>query len=645
MLADFEDLSEDALDQIWRMQPQGKPDAGFHLHLENVERAGIPTRALHLRYALPPVSGQASGQEREFRLILPLPGLDAADYDHLAFWIKGDAAEGFNPQLSVGFRHHHPDATGLQETGAFTVSGIDGEWRRVMVPLRQMIGIRDWSRLDEFVIALPVRDTRILRGAYFIDDMALINIGVGDPVLAPKKKAWEESLGGAVAARPHLRERLSGWPQQLLIDPHTLPSEEREFLYRLALDTWRGIDAFTDKEHGLPIDRVHFAGGSVAPEDAAIGDYASVTDIGFHLIAIVAAHDLQFINREDALARLRLALTSLERMESHQGFYYNYYDTTTLERTSHFISFVDSSWLTAGLMTVRMAFPEIAQRCSRLIEQGDYGFFYDEFWNFMSHGFYVNLGARAPYHYGALYSEARLGSLIAIGKGEAPEAHWFAMARTFPNEYTWQAHQPLNRREKSAQGFRWIGGYYQWRDYRYVPSWGGSLFEALMPTLLLDEQRYAPASLGSNGRIHTEIQRRYALEDLGYPVWGMSPSSVPGSGHYAEFGVHFLGALGYAEGVVTPHAAALALLTEPEAATANLRQLARLYPVYGDFGFYDALDPKSGQVAYQYLSLDQAMILIALANHLQDHAVQKHFAADPIMERVLPLIGFENFFD
>jgi hypothetical protein len=50
-------------------------------------------------------------------------------------------------------------------------------------------------------------------------------------------------------------------------------------------------------------------------------------------------------------------------------------------------------------------------------------------------------------------------------------------------------------------------------------------------------------------------------------------------------------------------------------------------------------------VAYQYLCLNQAMILIALANHLGDHAVQKHFAADPIMQRALPLIGFENFFD
>ena len=97
--------------------------------------------------------------------------------------------------------------------------------------------------------------------------------------------------------------------------------------------------------------------------------------------------------------------------------------------------------------------------------------------------------------------------------------------------------------------------------------------------------------------------------------------------------------------MVTPHAAVLALLTEPAQAVQNLRQLSQRYALYGDFGFYDAVDPKTGQVAYKYLCIDQAMTLVALANHLANHAVQKHFAKDPIAQRVLPLLGFENFFD
>ena len=170
-------------------------------------------------------------------------------------------------------------------------------------------------------------------------------------------------------------------------------------------------------------------------------------------------------------------------------------------------------------------------------------------------------------------------------------------------------------------------------------------FEALMPTLVIDEQTLAPLSLGLNNRRHTELHRRHALRDLGYPVWGMSPSSsFQGSG-YSEYGVPALGSAGYRVGVVTPHASALALVIDPNSAIANLRQLATRYPVYGEFGFYDAVDPLTGRVAYKYLALDQAMIFLAVANYLKDGIIQRDFAADPIAARVLPMIGKEKFFE
>ena len=103
--------------------------------------------------------------------------------------------------------------------------------------------------------------------------------------------------------------------------------------------------------------------------------------------------------------------------------------------------------------------------------------------------------------------------------------------------------------------------------------------------------------------------------------------------------------MGYKAGTVTPHAAALALLTDPVPAVANLRQLAERYPLYGDFGFYDAVDPTTGQVAHNYLALDQSMILLALANHLRNGVIQRYFAADPIIQRVLPLLSAERFFN
>jgi hypothetical protein len=651
-LADFDGTTDDAvLLGQWKTIAKRWPGS-VSLRLDPASSNSSSGRSLRVDYALPPPADSVDLPETdgEFGASLDLKALDAADYDHLSFRVKGDPAEGFNPEFEVQFRRPEPAGGGMKEVGSFMVSGITDQWKQVVLPLNYMIGIKDWSQLSSFVIIFSPREMRVRKGAYWVDDIALIKTGkpepgTGDPVVAEKKKAWEDALGGEAAARQKLRERLVGWPAAPLVDGKTLPADEREFLSRIARDTWRGLDALTDKLHGLPLDRVHFGNGSVDLSVSKIGDYTSVTNIGFHFLAVAAAHELGFITREQAVERLAVTLATLESLETYRGFYFNYYNTTTLERTSNFVSFVDSSWLTAGLIVARQTFPELAARCTRLIERENYRFFYDSGHKLMSHGYYVNMALRSTFHYGVLYAESRIGSLIAIGKGDVPEEHWFRMARTLPAEFAWQSLPPLGRNEKSANGFRWIGGYYRWRDYRYVPSWGGSLFEALMPSLVLDESRHAPASLGYNGKVHTDIHRIYAMESLGYPVWGMSPSSTPGADRYAEYGVKVLGAAGYGDGVVTPHAAALAVLAEPSEAVANLRKLIELYPIYGDFGFYDAVNPVTGEVAYNYLCLNQAMILVALANYLADHAVQKRFAADPIVQRVLPLIGFEKFVD
>jgi hypothetical protein len=436
-----------------------------------------------------------------------------------------------------------------------------------------------------------------------------------------------------------VRARLAGWPATLLVDRETLPAADRDFLLRLARDTWRGLEGLTDREHQLPVDHVHLD-GTAAP----VGDYTNVTTIGLGLIAVVAAYELELISADAAVRSLRARLAALGDLETHAGFFFNYYDTTSLERTSNLISFVDSSWLTAGLMVVRMTFPELSAECTALIDRQSYAFFYDDLER-MVHGYWVHRRARSRYHYGVLYAESRLGSLIAIGKGDVPEAHWFRMARTFPASCTWQTQAPRARRRKRVRGHTVFGGYYEWNGARYVPSWGGSMFEALMPTLVLDETRWAPGSLGANDAAHAAVQRAYALGELGYPVWGISPATTPAGHAYGEYGVRVLGVLGYPAGAVTPHAAALALPVAPEAAIANLRRLVERYDVYGDWGLYDAVDPRSGEVARTFLTLDQSMTLVALANHLKAGAIQERFAADPIAQRILPLLGAERFFD
>jgi hypothetical protein len=477
------------------------------------------------------------------------------------------------------------------------------------------------------------------------------------PVVPLRKRAWEASLGGEEAARPLVRARLRGWPTRVVIDRAELPAEERAFLERLARDTWRGVDALADRENGLPVDNVRVARrppGEVtitaaalrerAQDDVHVGDYTNVTNIGLALVAIVAARELGLVSHEQALARASQILDTLERLETHRGYFYNFYDTTSLERTSNFLSFVDLSWLTTGLVVARRALPELAERSTKLIEQMDFGLFYDRPRGQMSHGYYVSRGALSRYHYGVLYTEARLGVLLAIGKGDVPEDAWFRMERIFPASCSGQTLEPRDVRRHQVLGREVLTGIYEWGGYRYVPSWGGSMFEALMPTLVLDELRYAPRSLGENDRVHAAVQERFAVGELGYATWGLSPCALPGTDQYVEFGARVLGSRGYRPGPLTPHAAALALAVRPAEAARALRRFADEFAMYGEFGLYDAVDPPTREVAYRYLAVDQSMTFIALANYLTGGAVQRHFASDPIVTRILPLIGEESFF-
>ena len=111
--------------------------------------------------------------------------------------------------------------------------------------------------------------------------------GAQDIVGLPKKAAWEAAFGGQEPARPHIRARLSGWPERLAARRQPPNETDHEFMTRLARDTWRGLSAFVDREHRLPIDNVRL------DADPRVGDYTNITTVGLRMIAIVAARETE----------------------------------------------------------------------------------------------------------------------------------------------------------------------------------------------------------------------------------------------------------------------------------------------------------------------------------------------------------------
>jgi hypothetical protein len=203
-----------------------------------------------------------------------------------------------------------------------------------------------------------------------------------------------------------------------------------------------------------------------------------------------------------------------------------------------------------------------------------------------------------------------------------------------------------------------------------VPTWGGSMFEALMVPLFVPEETWGPRSWGVNHPLFVRGQIEHGMNEAGYGYWGFSPSSDPAGG-YREYGVDQLGLDGagytsdeertsvdqpyqgcregspapakYGDGVVTPHASFLAMRYAPEAAMTNLEKIRSDLHGYGRGGFYDAVAVRSGRVAKRYLSLDQGMIMAALGNALAGDDMRHDVAPGAMEQKLRPLMEEEQF--
>jgi cyclic beta-1,2-glucan synthetase len=267
----------------------------------------------------------------------------------------------------------------------------------------------------------------------------------------------------------------------------------------------------------------------------------------------------------------------------------------------------------AGASTLIRRLSAIAQTADQMVQKMEFGFLFDETRKLFSIGFRVADGSLDPNCYDLLASEARLASYVAIAKDEAPPSHWFHLGRSLT---------PVDR--GSA-----------------LISWSGSMFEYLMPALVM---RSPEASLLSQTY---ELVVRRQIEyggERGTP-WGVSESAFNARDlnlnyQYSSFGVPGLGLKrGLSEDVViAPYATALAAMIDPAAALKNFHAL-EVAGGSGGFGFYEALDytstrvPEGETVAVvrSFLAHHQGMSLVAIGDVLNDGVMRSRFHAEPMV--------------
>lgn len=480
-----------------------------------------------------------------------------------------------------------------------------------------------------------------------------------------------------------------------------LTKDEAQTLRQVARRTWRYFETFvTEADNFLPPDNFQ-----EIPRPA-VAHRTSPTNIGLYLLSVTVAQDMGWIGTGEAATRLEQTLHTMQRMPRHRGHLHNWHDTRDLRVLDPaYVSSVDSGNLAGHLIAVAQACeaiqgadaqaaalagaldacllalgadpspplaralmllsaapldlglaqravavaetqganPEalywtravatclishaappvsadrlrvVAQRARSFAMEMDFGFLLDPEKELLSIGFAVATNTLDSNCYDLLASEARLSSLFAIAKGDVPTRHWFRLGRSAT---------PI------GAGSALI-------------SWSGSMFEYLMPALVMR----APMGsvLEQTSRRAVQRQRTYA-QGLGLP-WGISESAFNARDlemtyQYSNFGVPGLGLKrGLAEDrVIAPYATALAAMVDPQAALQNFARLAGLGAT-GTHGFYEALDftatrlPPGGDMAIvrSFMAHHQGMTIAALANVLQDGRLRARFHAEPMIRSV-----------
>lgn len=268
----------------------------------------------------------------------------------------------------------------------------------------------------------------------------------------------------------------------------------------------------------------------------------------------------------------------------------------------------------------RVAVIERLVRQSGELADMEYDFLFDKARHLLVIGYNVAERRRDASYYDLLASEARLCSFVAIAQGKLPQENWFALGRLLTT----------------------VGG------KPVLLSWSGSMFEYLMPLLVMPT--YEETLLDQTCQAAVGRQIEYG-KGRGLP-WGISESGYNRTDihlnyQYRAFGVPGLGLKrGLAEdSVIAPYASALALMVAPEEACLNLQRLAA-EGLAGKYGLYEAIDytpsrlprGQSSAVVRSYMAHHQGMSFLALAYLLLDRPMQRRFESDPLFQATTLLL-------
>ena len=397
--------------------------------------------------------------------------------------------------------------------------------------------------------------------------------------------------------------------QSAVMKPAVLSRDQFVYLKNIEATTFRGFKKLLDPATGLPVDIASIAQGDVTvhPENAYYSK-TSPTNIGLGFIYLVLARDRGYLSEDEAYQSGLRMMDTLEKLETHEGFLFNWYHLSgevgkvpgvTLDR---FVSSLDNGDLDICLMAAAGAFPQTAlsDRIDAFLKKNNYRFFFSKNPDHRDNGM-ISVGyddSKKTYHsadYSIFNIEGRMTVLVAILKDDIPDSAWKKQGRLV-RTYTTLQNETIP----------------------IVAAWGGSLYETLFADEILGGYKIAPKAFLQNAqnmiRIHQDKGKRVSKSG----IWGFSNGEVPGQDRYEMTGVSEIAYNRFPGEFVTLYSSFLALRYSPEAVIENFKQIETLNPkaFNPQYGFTDSIDPKTGVINRQILSLDKGMELLSIGNFM-----------------------------
>ena len=402
-------------------------------------------------------------------------------------------------------------------------------------------------------------------------------------------------------------------------DKRSLNAKETDEVRRLAQHTWSFFDTLiTEENNWLIPDNYQLNRESKT-------DYkTSPTNIGFSLTAVVSAAELDFITQKEAVDRIEHIIDTVGRLEKWNGHLYNWYSISTLKALPNFfISTCDSGNFVACLYVVKgflmgvqgvQEVQGVLEKVQRLIDQTDFMKLYNPELDVFSIGYDTSNYTLLPYHYNNFASEARLTSFLTIAQGDAPYKHWFCLDKTLV----------------------------QYKGYKGVASWYGTLFEYFMPLIFLPT--YKHTLMDETYSFAIRAQRAFIKNTAKGMPWGISETAYnelddAQNYKYHAFGVPYLKFQNTTPDriVISPYSSLMTIGVDDRAVYENIRRFKEL-GMYDDYGFYESYDEEDHVSVKAHYAHHQGMILASLANYLGDHCLQRYFMQEPAMKSMETLL-------